>query len=244
MKECSKAISRRLSDSRFIRRYFKGVGVDIGGAPDPLVLYKEFFPLMTSVKTWDLIDGDAQFMKGVSDGEYDFVFSSHCLEHLRDPFEGLKNWFRILKPGGFLVAALPDEDLYEQGLFPSTFNRDHKHTFTLNKANSWSKQSIDVLDLVRSLGSAAALEKIELLDETFRYDLPRFDQTSTPIAECGIELIIRKRTQAEIDNGGLVRVSAQPDRETRIHLNQYRDDQASLRRGNKDRAPFQNDAEI
>ena len=92
MKECSKSIQRRLADSNFLRRYFVGKGIDIGGKPDPLCLYKEFFPLMNEVKTWDWEDGDAQFMKGVADGVFDFVHSSHCLEHLVDPAEGMRNW--------------------------------------------------------------------------------------------------------------------------------------------------------
>ena len=90
---------------------------------------------------WDLGDGDATFMESVKDETYDFVHSSHCLEHLLDPEKGLRNWFRILKPGGYLVVIVPDEDLYEQGVFPSTFNADHKWTFTISKSGSWSDKS-------------------------------------------------------------------------------------------------------
>jgi SAM-dependent methyltransferase len=244
MKECSKSIARRLSDSRFVRKYFRGDGVDIGGAPDPLVLYKEFFPLMSSVRTWDLLDGDAQFMAGVADNTFDFVFSSHCIEHLHDPFEGLRNWVRVTKPGGYIVFALPEEDLYEQGVFPSSFNRDHKNTFTMFKAHSWSARSINVIDLVRSVGAEGAIEKVELLDETYRYHLPRFDQTLTPVGESGIEVIIRKRHPAEIEAGARQREQRQPSREERLHFNQYRDDQKTLRSANADRPPFTNDAEI
>ena len=39
MKECSKSIMRRLAEPNFINRYFRGEGIDIGGAPDPLGLY-------------------------------------------------------------------------------------------------------------------------------------------------------------------------------------------------------------
>src|SRR5688572_5302776 len=136
MRELSKSIQRRMHDSNFIRRYFVGNGVDIGGKPDPLALYSEFFPLMKSVKTWDLEDGDAQFMEGVGDNSLDFISSSHCLEHLHDPFEALKNWVRIVRPGGFITFLIPDEDLFEQGQFPSTFNLDHKWTFTIWKESS------------------------------------------------------------------------------------------------------------
>ena len=126
MKECSKSIARRLADSNFIRRYFVGDGIDIGGKPDPLVLYQELFCGMKSVRTWDLEDGDAQRMSGVPDNHFDFVHSSHCLEHLIDPTAGLRAWLRVVRKGGHVIVTVPDEDLYEQGTFPSTFNRDHK----------------------------------------------------------------------------------------------------------------------
>lgn len=244
MKECSKSIARRLGDSRFIRKYFVGSGVDIGGAPDPLKLYQEFFPLVTEIKTWDLEDGDAQFMASVPDNTFDFVFSSHCLEHLNDPAVGLANWLRVVKPGGYVVFSIPDEDLYEQGVFPSTFNRDHKGTFTIFKPRSWSSRSTNVLDLVKSLGPAAAIEKIELLDETYRFGLPRYDQTSTPVGECAIEVVIRKRPAEEVAEAGRRPQQAQPDRETRIHLNQYRDDKSTLRNANTGAKPFENDGDI
>ena len=142
MQECSKTIIRRMSDPNFMRLYFKGRGIDIGGKPDPLTLYTELFPLMKSVKIWDKEDGDAQEMFSEDDEIYDFVHSSHCLEHLDDPVLALHNWLRILKPNGYLIITVPDEDLYEQGIFPSTFNKDHKWTFTIWKSSSWSKVSI------------------------------------------------------------------------------------------------------
>jgi len=245
MKECSKSIQRRLADSRFIREYFVGAGLDIGGKPDPLCLYGELFPLMTSVRTWDLEDGDAQFLNGVADESLDFVHSSHCLEHLNDPGEGLRNWFRVLREGGYLVITVPDEDLYEQGVFPSTFNRDHKWTFTVFKEKSWSPRSINLVDLVRKLGQAADIIKIEQLSSTYRFDLPRYDQTLTPVAECGIELIIRKRSKAEAAAGGfLIKTKNQPTQEMRLHLNQYKDDINTLKESNKQRPPFRNDSHL
>lgn len=242
MKECSKSIARRLADSRFARRYFVGAGVDIGGKPDPLSLYQEFFPLMKSVRTWDLEDGDAQLMEGVQDASFDFVHSSHCLEHLVDPRVGLAHWLRVLRPGGHLVVTVPDEDLYEQGIFPSTFNRDHKWTFTTHKHRSWSGRSLNLLDLVAGLGPAADLVKMERLDSTYRHGLPRYDQTLTPVAECGIELIVRRRSAAEIEDGGAWRrAQDQPSRESLVHLNQYRDDLRTLKSANGERPPFGND---
>lgn len=245
MKECSKSITRRLADSNFINRYFAGNGIDIGGKPDPLVLYRELFCRMGQVKTWDWEDGDAQIMVGVPDGKYDFVHSSHCLEHLVDPREGLKNWLRVVRPGGYLVVTVPDEDLYEQGVFPSTFNRDHKWTFTIFKHKSWSNRSLNILDLVRDLGEDAELVRVEQLSATYRFELPRYDQTLTPVGECGIECVIRKRTSAEIaDHGRWRRPVIQPEREIRLHLNQHRDDMQSMKQNNTGHPPFTNDSEI
>ncbi|OIR06733.1 hypothetical protein GALL_109810 [mine drainage metagenome] len=242
MKECSKSIARRLADSNFTSRYFVGCGLDIGGKPDPLGLYRELFCRMAAVRTWDWEDGDAQFLGGVADGEFDFVHSSHCLEHLVDPREGLRNWLRVVRPGGHLVITVPDEDLYEQGAFPSTFNRDHKWTFTVFKTRSWSPRSLNLLDLIRELGPAAEPVKIEQLSATYRFDLPRYDQTLTPVGECGIEMVIRKRPEAEMEAGGRwLRSADQPDQELRLHLNQYRDDLQTLKQANQGTPPFNND---
>jgi SAM-dependent methyltransferase len=202
MHELSKSIVRRMSNPNFINHYFVGDGIDIGSGPDSLAQYGEQFPRMASLRAWDLDDGDAQFMKGVDDNTYDFAHSSHCLEHLHDPTIGLKNWLRIVKPGGHLIVMIPDEDLYEQGVFPSTFNGDHKWTFTLHKTKSWSNKTVNVLALLQSLGGEADIHIIQQLNSSFRFSLPRLDQTMTPVGECAIEFVIRKRTAEELAKGG------------------------------------------
>jgi len=220
-----------------MRLYFKGHGIDIGGKPDPLSLYTELFPLIKDVRTWDKEDGDAQYMSSISDNTYDFVHSSHCLEHLDNPMTGIKNWLRILKPSGYLIITVPDEDLYEQGVFPSTFNEDHKWTFTIWKRNSWSNKSINILDIIKLFDNKTSVEKIELLNSTYR-TLPRYDQTLTPIAECGIEIIIRKRNPNEIKKNITV------DERMKIYLNQYIDDKNTLKEHNKIKPPFENNEDI
>lgn len=245
MKECSKSIARRLADSNFTRRYFVGNGIDIGGKPDPLALYQELFCLMKSVRTWDWADGDAQMLAGVPDKQFDFVHSSHCLEHLVDPRVGLRTWLRVLRDGCYLIITVPDEDLYEQGVFPSTYNRDHKWTFTSFKPRSWSAQSINVIDLVRDLGESVELIRLEQLNATYRYGLPRYDQTLSPVAESGIEFVVRKRYEWEISDRGRRRRNAQqPSHELKLHLNQYRDDLQTLKKNNEGQPPFTNDSDL
>lgn len=238
MRELSKSIPRRTHDPYFMNKYFIGIGLDIGGFPDPLSLYVDQFPKLVSVETWDWEQGDAQFMDGIQDEQLDFVHSSHCLEHLEDPFEGISNWFRILKRGGHLVITVPEEDLYEQGLFPSTFNADHKWTFTINKGKSWSNKSINVLDLIGSLGHRGEIVKLAKLDLHNTYGLVRFDQTRSPITESCVEFVIRKRDLMELAEGGRLPGRRLPKDSTIPYLNQYKLDQQSLIDANKRITPF------
>lgn len=209
----------------------KGSAIDIGGYPDPLSLYVHLFPLLEEVKIWDIGDGDAQHMVGVPDDHYDTVHSSHCLEHLNDAAEGLLNWYRILKPGGYLIITVPDEDLYEQGNFPSIFNKDHKWTFTINKLKSWSQKSINILDLVRVLPEMASIEKIQLVDFGYRHNFPQYDQTLTPFTESAIELIVKKKEAKKS-------VPVQPPQELLRYFNQYRIDNTTMKSGNTSQEPF------
>lgn len=198
MHESSKSIFQKVRDSRYATRYLVGDGIDIGAGSDPLGQYHEFFPLMKSCRIWDVQDGDAEFMATVADNTFDFVHSSHCLEHMRNMDVALENWVRILKPGGHMVCLVPDEDLYEQGAFPSTFNSDHKHTLTIYKKQSWSGASVNLFDLLAGIKQPVEVKKIELLDSTYRYHfkevfgIERFDQTETPVGECAIEFVLKK----------------------------------------------------
>jgi SAM-dependent methyltransferase len=245
LRELSKSIPRRQRDPNFTSKYFVGAGMDIGGFPDPLTLYTELFPLITLVKVWDWDDGDAQLLSGIEDNSLDFIVSSHCLEHLVDPYEGLRNWIRVTKPGGHIVITIPDEDLYEQGQWPSDKNLDHRHTFTVNKKSSWAPNSINLFTLLSSADPAIDVRKIEVLDASFRYDLPRYDQTATPIGECAIEVVIRKKSESEIANGTNRVISGkQPISELRKYYNQYSIDYQNLKKSNVGAQPFSSESEL
>jgi SAM-dependent methyltransferase len=202
MNETSKSLIRRLQDARFANTYFKGHGIDIGAGEDPLNKYYQQFPLMTNVKVWDMPDGDAQQMQNAQDDSYDFVHSSHCLEHLHDPYEAFENWIRICKPGGHIITTIPDEDLYEQGVWPSNHNPDHKTSWTISKSQSWSPASINVIEFLYQFKDKIEVLKVELVNGTFIYGIHRFDQTYHSISECAIEFIVRKRTGDELARKG------------------------------------------
>jgi hypothetical protein len=53
-----------------------------------------------------------------------------------------------------------------------------------------------------ALGEEADIIKLEQLASTYRYSLPRIDQTQTPIGEAAIELVVRRRPRSEVAAGG------------------------------------------
>lgn len=134
-----------------------GEGIDIGCGPDPV---------MPGAVAFDIKDGDANHITRFVSRTFDFVYSSHCLEHMRDPPAALAEWWKLVKPGGHLFFTVPDEDLYEQGVFPSRFNDDHKSTFTISKSRSWSPCSFNVLNMALSLENSR-LVKLELQDHGY-----------------------------------------------------------------------------
>lgn len=122
--ETGKAKNRRILEG-FFDKYCKGKGIDIGCGQDPIT---------PDCVQWDRTEGDAHFMRGISPNTYDFVYSSHCLEHLDNPDVALFTWFRILKVGGFLILFVPHRDLYEKKkILPSRFNKDHKNFYLIDR---------------------------------------------------------------------------------------------------------------
>ena len=65
------------------------------------------------------------------DNSQDAVFSSHCLEHIPDFVQALRDWFRVAKIGGYLIIMVPHQYLYEKRIaLPSRYNADHKRFYT------------------------------------------------------------------------------------------------------------------
>jgi len=118
--ETTKARKRRKNE-KFFEKYCVGKGLDVGYGGD----------LVTNNATgWDFEDGNAQYLERIDDNSFDFVYTSHVIEHMVDPSISLKNWWRVLKKEGHLILYLPHRDLYEKKkTLPSRWNPDHKHFF-------------------------------------------------------------------------------------------------------------------
>lgn len=115
----------------FIVPYTRGAGLDIGCGP-----FKAF-PHFIGIDSGEdnggraypnTLHGDGQNLKKFADGGLDFVFSSHFLEHCEETVATLREWWRVIRPGGFLVLYLPHADLYPRMGEPGS-NPDHKHDF-------------------------------------------------------------------------------------------------------------------
>lgn len=160
----------------------RGRGLDIGAGGDPV---------MPGVEEFDERHGDAERILDYVTGPYDYVYSSHCLEHMRDPRLALMDWWSLVKPGGVLFLIVPDEDLYEQGVWPSV-NPTHYASFTICKRRSWCPDSINLLHLAQLLPGARVLS-IELQDVGYSRVLRGVDQTQGPYnALAQIQCIVLK----------------------------------------------------
>lgn len=114
--------------------YTRGVGLDVGCGPSKA--FPHFIGVDNRKDTQlfgiqmnpDITVPDASKMPIFSSEEWDFVFSSHLLEHLEDYKTALKEWWRLIKVGGHLCLYLPHKLFYPNIGQPGA-NSDHKHDF-------------------------------------------------------------------------------------------------------------------
>jgi len=176
--ETSKARPRREREG-FFDAYCQGYGLDIGYGGDLLT---------ENCRCWDFEDGDAQTLAGVGDENCDFVYSSHTLEHMRDPTRALVNWWRVLRPGGHLILYLPHRDLYEKKQhLPSRWNLDHKHFFMPEKDEP--PDTIGLLQLLETILPDGEIVALKECSEGYTIDDPLLHSNG----EYSIEAVVRKR---------------------------------------------------
>jgi|UPI00068BE7F5 SAM-dependent methyltransferase len=147
MNEASK--TRAVRDSNFYSRYMSDSVLDVGCGPDLVVSH---------AKPFDYEDGDAnEILNYLKPESFFCVHSSHCLEHMKNPRKSIRDWWTLVKPGGYLITVVPDEELYEQGYWPSLFNTDHKSMFRLNGVSRHPEISFNIKDLIESLPGATII---------------------------------------------------------------------------------------
>ena len=102
---------------------------------------------------------DGSDLASVPDSSYDFILSSHNLEHFANPVKALKEWRRVLRPSGALVLVLPH--------YKRTF--DHRRTPT----------SVDhmLVDFDRNVGEDDLTHLPEILE---KHDISMDPGAGTP----------------------------------------------------------------
>ena len=54
---------------------------------------------------------DATDLSKIPGETYDFVFASHCLEHIANPLKALCQWRRVIRDNGHIVLILPEKSV-------------------------------------------------------------------------------------------------------------------------------------
>lgn len=113
---------------RFFVYYMKGKGLDIG--------FSGYTPNIVPILDTAIgIDIDYPGYDGrtlpFADNSQDYVYSSHCLEHISDYKQAIQEWYRVVEVGGYIITVVPHKFLYEKKAnLPSQWNEDHKRFYT------------------------------------------------------------------------------------------------------------------
>lgn len=130
----------------YAKHVCKGNGYDIG-------CHKKEWALPKSIPIDEIFD-DQWDAYNLPDNFVDYIYSSHCLEHLPDWIDALNYWTSKLYPKGTLFLYLPD---YSQEYWRPWNNRRHLHIMVpkhiedfLESTGAYSKVYVSGVDLNNS----------------------------------------------------------------------------------------------
>lgn len=101
----------------FADKFCTGIGYDIG-------CNRKEWALKSAIPVDPQIEGCTYDAYNLPEMPVNFIFSSHCLEHLPDWVEAINYWHSRLAPGGCLFLYLPH---YSQQYWRPWNNRKHIH---------------------------------------------------------------------------------------------------------------------
>jgi predicted SAM-dependent methyltransferase len=103
----------------YAKRVCSGVGYDIG-------CMKKEWSLPGSIPI-DISFNDGYHATNLPKKDVDYIFSSHCLEHIDGWVDVMDYWYDTLKIGGTLFLYLPD---YTQEYWRPWNNKKHRNIFS------------------------------------------------------------------------------------------------------------------
>ena len=112
---------------RLARHLCKGKGLDVG--PFGVTRGGKRYPGFPGATPVDIRlpgTGSATDLSQYKDESQQYVFSSHCLEHVDDPEKAMSESFRVLRPNGvlFLYLPFPGHKGWDPDVFPGV---RHEH---------------------------------------------------------------------------------------------------------------------
>lgn len=110
----------------YAKHYCKGVGYDIG-------FCKEEWKFPNAIGI-DLCLNNGYHANNLPNNNVDYIYSSHCLEHVPEWIPTLEYWISNIKSGGILFLYLPD---ISQKYWRPWNNRKHKHCITREIMNDF-----------------------------------------------------------------------------------------------------------
>lgn len=172
-----------------IVKWTRGRGLDIGAGPART--FQHFITIDNNVDAVlfgrqmprpDIFVADACDLSMLATEQFDFAFSSHLLEHIEEDklVKCLREWWRVVKPEGFLVLYLPDEDEYPK-MGEEGANPDHKWNVNYNavmRLMEAAKVPFDLMDFQkRNEGFEYSLyfvfQKVKETPKFWHHDRPR-----------------------------------------------------------------------
>lgn len=172
MNETSKLIEKRKRLGIY-DKYFVGSGLEIGGWNDPLIIDGK------PITQHTLPDGSSHKLP-FADNSFDFIYASHVLEHFISPKTVLREWLRVAR--NYVYFAVPDFYLYEKGIWPSKFNKNHLSRFDMQTMQ----------ELLSDLSDVCTIEFCRIEDNKYDYTAnPQLDQTRMG-ASAQIEVCLKK----------------------------------------------------
>ncbi len=103
-----------MKKDKFIDKYCKGKGLEIGGADNYVEeVDSHKIDIVSDYLNKDYtVDhvADGHDLQIFEDDKFDFLITIHVLEHLTNPIKALLEWNRVVKDGGYIFTAIPKRE--------------------------------------------------------------------------------------------------------------------------------------
>lgn len=189
--------SFKYNESKLAHKFLDGLkGIEIGAAAhNPFglnTLNIDYTDQMTSYKkeeikncgTYAKVDiiasGDELPLE---DNSVDFVVSSQVLQHFYNPIKAVKEWLRVVKPGGYVFMIVPHKERI-------TFNKSRPRTTLDELLNRYEYENLPVEHPNEHYSVWVTQDIIELCD-FFHWTIVHVDDVDDKVGN-GFTIILRK----------------------------------------------------